>query len=160
MELAALIVAIVAVVVSFAAAGWSAGWSIWHHRRTTTPVLLVDGGFAVLGTEPIAHVFTVRAVNEGPLPFTISSAFAEVDGADRYFAFVRFVMQSPRPLSTRLEVGDAWNGAIDADDFRAGVAEVAERRGLEPPWRVRVGVGSAGRRSFRSDWFEVHRGPD
>jgi hypothetical protein len=152
-DLAALVVSVVAATIAVLAFGWSIGWSVWQHRRMTAPQALVEGRFAVLATEPIQTVFGITVVNEGLVPFSVTGVFAELEGASQFLGLVRFVMQSPRDLPTVLTPGESWSGFVEAEDFRSGMAELGER--VRPPWRIRVGVHGPGRRNYVSDWFEL-----
>lgn len=151
MELAALIVAVVAVVISLASAAWSIGWSIWQHRKTTTPQVLVQGSFVLLA-DVMNGAYEIKGINQGVVPVTLSGAFAELDGASEYVAFFRFVLQSPASLPLVVGPGEVWSGFVQANEFRSAMAGIAGER--QPPWRVRVGVGGASR-SYSSDWFEL-----
>jgi hypothetical protein len=156
MEVAALVISIVALTLALLSFLWTIGWSIYTHRKTTRPQVQVEGRFSVLGTEPVMRTYGFIVVNDGLVPATISSASVEVEGADNFFAFVRFAMQSGGELPAVLGPGASWTGFVLADELRNGVAEIAGD--LEPPWRYRLHVGGPGSRDYASDWYTMAPG--
>jgi hypothetical protein len=152
--LAALIVAIVTGTLAVLSFAWTIGWSIWQHRATTRPALAVTGSFAIIATDPPREVFAIKAVNDGPIPVTVTGVLAEAEGATEYLAVVRFVHQEPGLLPHVVPPGERWEGFTDAAQFREGIARLAGAS--VPPWRTRVAVRDAGSRTYDSDWLDLH----
>jgi hypothetical protein len=153
-DVAALVISVVAVTIAALGFGWTVWWSRYQHRATTTPKLTVSGSFAVLITEPVQDVYGIRAVNDGLVPVTVTGCFAEAEGIDDHLVFARFVM--PTKLPVLLTTGEHWEGLIDADQFREGFSKLPGAG--SGPWRVRVGVRDAGGRGHWSDWSQLRPG--
>lgn len=156
MDVAALVISIVALTLALLSFLWTIGWSIYTHRKTTHPQVQVEGRFSVLGTDPVMTTYGFIVVNEGVVPATITSASVEVERAENFFAFWRFVMQSGDELPAVLGPGASWTGFVLADELRRGVAEIAGD--LEPPWRYRLHVGGPASRDYPSEWYTMSPG--
>ena len=156
MALAAFIVAVVTGTLAILNFGWTIFWSIWQHRQTSRPKLTVVGSFAVLGTDPPVRVFETRAVNDGLVPVTLSIASAEIEGVTDQLIWFNYFSQAPAPLPHLVPPGEHWQGLVEADEFRKGLASLPGAG--DSPWRVRVSVKDVGQRFYYSDWFEVASG--
>jgi hypothetical protein len=85
----------------------------------------------------------------------LSNVAFSVKGAAKHLVLSRWLLQTPRPLSTLLERGEEWTGIADAKVVREGLAEIAPDG---PPWEVVV-TAQAGNRAFRGEPIDFTRGP-
>jgi hypothetical protein len=97
------------------------------------------GSSAVLGTDPPARVFETRAVNDGLVPVTLSIASAEIEGVTDQLIWFNYFSQAPAPLPHLVPPGEDWQGLVEADEFRKGLASLPGAG--DSPWRTETHLG-------------------
>jgi hypothetical protein len=134
---------------------WTIGWSLYTHRRSTRPSVLVSGSFALPlseGGEAGATAVDVTVTNTGQVAVTISSVAFEIEGRDETLAILEWPVQSPRPLPTPLATGDHWTGLVEAGRLVGSLVQQygPTRRRIRP-----VASDPAGNRYRSERWLDL-----
>jgi hypothetical protein len=143
---------------------WTIGWSVYTHRQSTRPSVIVLGraerfypGRAPPGV-PVdvlpRLMVDVTVANTGQVPVTISSVAFEIDGQRETLPVWEWMTQSPHPLPTPLAPGGYWTGLVESGRLTDWLVE---RYGQRTPRKIRPVVETpAGGRYRAEEWINVY----
>lgn len=135
---------------------WTIGWSIYTHRQSTRPNVVVRGTFAVPiypGGAAGAVSIDVTVTNTGQMPVTISSVAFEIQGQQQTLAVMEWLVESPRPLPIPLGSGDHWHALVEAERL---TGSLLQQYGPTATRRIRpVAKDPAGGRYCDEQWLDL-----